>query len=156
MKIRLNDGLLPADYYAQVEQVAGEITTDVLTLQTDSGEYPEQEQHKGSIAVDIAPPQVEITASLEASHYTSRAKRLVVRHSSDDRVVAVIEVVSPGNKATRHAWRRFVDKAVSLILDGRHLLVVDLFPPGNAIPKGSTARLDGVGRRIVQDAPASH
>lgn len=136
MKIRLNDGLLPAGYYAQVEQVAGEVTTDVLTLETDSGEHPGQESQGGGIAVDVAPPHVEITTSLEVAHYTSRTRRLVVRHSSDDRVVAVIEVVSPGNKTSRHAWRRFIDKAVSLILDGRHLLIVDFFPPGPRDPQG--------------------
>lgn len=136
IKIQLNDGLLPGGYYAQVEQVAGQLTADVLTLQTDGGAESEPES-QGGIAVDIAPPQVEITASLEAAHYTSRARRLVVRHSSDDRVVAVIEVVSPGNKASRREWRRFVDKAVSLILDGRHLLVVDLFPPGPRDPQGA-------------------
>lgn len=135
IKIQLNDGLLPGGYYAQVEQVAGQLTTDVLTLQTDRDAESEPES-QGGIAVDVAPPQVEITASLEAAHYTARARRLVVRHSSDDRVVAVIEIVSPGNKASRREWRRFVDKAVNLILDGRHLLVVDLFPPGARDPQG--------------------
>ncbi|HJT35541.1 MAG TPA: DUF4058 family protein [Pirellulales bacterium] len=136
IKIQLNDGLLPGGYYAQVEQAAGELTTEVLTLQTDRGAESEPES-QGVIAVDVAPPQVEITASLEATHYTSRARRLVVRHSSDDRVVAVIEVVSPGNKARRREWRRFVDKAASLILDGRHLLVIDLFPPSSRDPQGA-------------------
>lgn len=132
IKIQLNDGLLPAGYYAQVEQVAGKLTTD----ETDRDAESEPES-QGGIAVDVAPPQVEITASLEAAHYTARARRLVVRHSSDDRVVAVIEVVSPGNKASRREWRRFVDKAASLILDGRHLLVIDLFPPGARDPQGA-------------------
>src|SRR5487761_835588 len=87
IKIQLNDGLLPEGYYAQVEQVAGQLTTDVLTLQTDRDAESEPES-QGGIAGDVAPPQVEITASLEAAHYTARARRLVVRHSSDDRVVA--------------------------------------------------------------------
>ena len=33
----LNSGLLPPDYYAMAEQVAGPIVPDVLTLQTTSG-----------------------------------------------------------------------------------------------------------------------
>lgn len=135
IKIRLNDGLLPAGYYAQVEQVAGELTTDVLTLKTqDAG--MEAEPTDGGIALSVAPPQVEITSSLEAAHYAAQRKQLVVRHSSDDQVVAVIEIVSPGNKAGRRAWQRFIEKAVSLIEDGRHLLVVDLFPPGPRDPEG--------------------
>lgn len=138
IKIRLNDGLLPRGYYAQVEQVAGELTTDVLTLQTDDGGdvSSEQEALQGGIAVSVAPPQVELTASLEAAHYAARARRLMVRHSSDDRVVAVIEVVSSGNKASKRAWQKFVHKGAGLILGGKHLLVVDLFPPGRRDPQG--------------------
>lgn len=127
---------MPPGYYAQVEQVAGELTTDVLTLQTDQGESPGEKEPDGGIAVTVAPPQVEITASLEAVHYASKAKRLIVRHSSDDRVVAVIEVVSPGNKAGRREWQKFVDKAAGVILDGRHLLIIDLLPPGRRDPQG--------------------
>lgn len=135
IKIRLNDGLLPAGYYAQVEQAAGKITTDVLTLQTDDRETRRQEEPAG-IAVSLAPPQVEIMASLEAAHYASQRRRLVVRHSSDDRVVAVIEIVSPGNKASRRERRKFIDKATGLIQEGKHLLVVDLLPPSRRDPNG--------------------
>lgn len=138
IKIKLNDGLLPRGYYAQVEQVAGELTTDVLTLQTDDldGDDPQQPVLQGGIAVSVAPPQVELTASLEAAHYAAQARRLVVRHSSDDRVIAVIEVVSRGNKASKRAWRKFVQKGSGLVLSGTHLLVVDLFPPGPRDPQG--------------------
>ena len=135
IKIRLNDGLLPSGYYAQVEQAAGEITTDVLTRQTDERDTQHIEEPAG-IAVSVAPPQVEITASLEAAHYASQRRRLVVRHSSDDRVVAVIEVISPGNKAGRREWRKFIDKATGLIQEGKHLLVVDLLPPSRRDPNG--------------------
>jgi hypothetical protein len=135
IKIRLNDGLLPAGYYAQVEQVAGELTTDILTLKTQDT-TSDEEQPSGGIALSVAPPQVQITASLEGAHYAAQRKQLIVRHSSDDEVVAVIEVVSPGNKAGRRAWQRFIEKAAGLIEDGRHLLVVDLFPPGPRDPEG--------------------
>ncbi|HEX7378071.1 MAG TPA: DUF4058 family protein [Pirellulales bacterium] len=135
IKIRLNDGLLPAGYYAQVEQAAGEITADVLTLQTDERDAPHHDEPAG-IALSVAPPQVEITASLEAAHYAAQRRRLVVRHSSDDQVVAVIEIMSPGNKAGRRAWQKFIDKAAGLIQEGKHLLVVDLLPPTRRDPNG--------------------
>jgi hypothetical protein len=136
IKIRLNDGLLPSGCYARVEQVAGELTTDVLPFERQDAAV-EEEQPSGGIALSIAPPQVQITASLEGAHYAAQRKRLVVRHSSDDRDVAVIEVVSPENKAGRRAWQKFVEKAASLIEDGRHLLVVDLFPPSPRDPQGA-------------------
>jgi hypothetical protein len=135
IKIRLNEGLLPPGYYAQVEQVAGDITTDILTLQADGAQGPPEES-EGGIAVTVAPPEVRITASLEAGRYASHRRRLVVRHSSGDEIVAVIEVVSPGNKAGRRRWQKFVEKAATLIEEGRHLLVVDLLPPGPRDPQG--------------------
>lgn len=136
LKIRLNDGLLPSGYYAQVEQVAGEVTADVLTLQTGEA-VDEPQSSDGGIAVSVAPPEVEIAASLEAVHYASRARRLTIRHSSDDRVVAVVEVVSPGNKASKSQWQKFVRKAAGLILAGKHLLIADLLPPGRRDPQGT-------------------
>ncbi len=50
-------------------------------------------------------------------------RTLVVRHTSDDRIVAMIEVLSAGNKSNRHAIRTFLDKGI-------HLLLVDVHPPG--------------------------
>lgn len=65
---------------------------------------------------------------VEETIYASRANRIVIRHSRG-RVVAVIEIVSPGNKSSRNALRSFVRKAGDLLNQGVHLLVVDLFPP---------------------------
>jgi len=48
----------------------------------------------------------------------------------------VIEIVSPGNKASRHALRSFVDKAYELLQQGINLLIVDLFPPSARDPQG--------------------
>jgi hypothetical protein len=58
-----------------------------------------------------------------------------VRHRHGN-VVAVVEIVSPGNKASRAEFRSFVQKSVDLIQQGVHLLVVDLFPPGPRDPQG--------------------
>ncbi len=60
---------------------------------------------------------------------------MVVRHSLG-KVVAVIELVSPGNKDTRHALRSFVGKSVDLLYDGINLLIIDPFPPGQRDPQG--------------------
>src|SRR5207247_2479909 len=47
-----------------------------------------------------------------------------------------IEIVSPGNKDSRHALREFAEKAVAFIHAGVHLLIVDLFPPSRRDPEG--------------------
>ena len=61
--------------------------------------------------------------------------RVAVRHRHGQ-LVAVIEVVSPGNKASKGEFRTFVEKAAQLIRQGVHLLVVDLFPPTKRDPQG--------------------
>jgi hypothetical protein len=50
--------------------------------------------------------------------------------------VAVIEIVSPGNKSSRNALAAFVRKAADLIWQGIHLLVIDLFPTSARDPQG--------------------
>ena len=60
--------------------------------------------------------------------YVRKADRIAVRHRHGQ-VVAVVEIVSPGNKASTNELRTFVEKTSNLIAQGVHLLVVDLFPP---------------------------
>jgi hypothetical protein len=60
---------------------------------------------------------------------------VTVRHEDGD-VVAVIEIVSPGNKDSRHAVRAFSRKAVEFLHAGIHRLIVDLFPPNRLNPQG--------------------
>jgi hypothetical protein len=51
-------------------------------------------------------------------------------------VVAVIEIVSPGNKSSSHALGKFTEKGADRLDAGVHLLIVDLFPPGTFDPGG--------------------
>ncbi len=60
--------------------------------------------------------------------YVRNADRIAVRHRHGQ-IVAVVEIVSPGNKASTNELRTFVEKTSNLIAQGIHLLVVDLFPP---------------------------
>ena len=48
----------------------------------------------------------------------------------------MIEVVSPGNKDSKHAIASFVAKAVEFIRNGIDFLVIDPFPPGPREPEG--------------------
>ena len=58
-----------------------------------------------------------------------------VGHQSG-RVVAVIEIVSPGNKSSTAAFRTIVEKTSHLIEEGVHALIIDLFPPTPSDPEG--------------------
>jgi hypothetical protein len=59
-----------------------------------------------------------------------------VRHVTDDRVVAVVEIVSPGNKKEAAELGAIVEKTTATLSKGIHVVVVDLFPPGSLDPDG--------------------
>ncbi len=67
--------------------------------------------------------------------YAEKANRIVVKRRLS-RLVAVIEILSPGNKDSRAAMRDFVDKTVDFMRRGIHLLLIDLFPPSPRDPFG--------------------
>jgi hypothetical protein len=152
----LNAGLLPSDYYALAEQIASGFGPDVLTLENvrpqpasdGNGPSAGTTPSHGGIALATTPPRVRFTATAEPEQYAAKRKRVVIRHSSGDAVVAMIEIVSPGNKGSRHALRSFVEKAVELSNAGIHLLLVDLFPPGPRDPQGIHA---AVWSEIIDD-----
>jgi hypothetical protein len=60
----------------------------------------------------------------------ARRRSLAIRHVSGHRLVALIEIVSPANKDRARHVDELVEKAVSALERGVHLLLVDLFPPG--------------------------
>ena len=129
----LNSGVLPTGYYALSEQPADEAWPDVLALATpsDPGEMSAIDWGPGgALAVAERPPQVSLRVTSEAELTALRQRTLVIRHASGDRIVALLEIVSPGNKDRKFSLDRFVDKAVSALRRGYHLLIVDLFPPG--------------------------
>jgi hypothetical protein len=68
--------------------------------------------------------------------YRRKQNTVTVRHVSGDRIVAIVEVVSPGNKASRHALRSFVEKTGEMLDKRVHLLILDLNPPGPRDPHG--------------------
>jgi hypothetical protein len=136
IKRALNRGLLPSPYYALVEQIAGGRGHGLLPLPGPTkGGVPDLHP-PGTIALATAPPRVHFRARTEIDVYATRAKAVVIRHVSGHEVIAVVEVVSPGNRNARHALRSFVTKAEELLRGGIHLLVVDLFPPGPRDPQG--------------------
>lgn len=128
----LNAGQLPSGYFAMIEPIAGRTEADVITLDLNppAGGVP-----TGGLAIAAAPPKTRFVTRSEATLYARKANQITVRHPDGD-VVAVIEVVSPGNKDSRHAIRAFARKAVEFLHAGVHLLIVDLFPPGRRDPQG--------------------
>jgi hypothetical protein len=136
----LNGGVLPEGYYALAEQYASGFGPDVLTLQGPDNEYGARpvglNGPDGGTALLVSPPQVELTAETEMEFYRRKQSTVVVRHVTEDDIVAVVEVVSPGNKAGRAALQSFVDKAAYLLDQRIHLLILDLQSPTRRDPQG--------------------
>lgn len=130
----LNSGGLPSDYFALPEQNIRGPIPDVLTLKLSSG-TEDSRDGTGGLAVATAPPRTRLIQRNEVDSYAAKANRLTVRHRHGE-VVAVIEIVSPGNKGSRAEFRAFVEKSVELIRQSVHLLVIDLFFPSRRDPQG--------------------
>ncbi len=126
----LNGGRLPPEYMAMAEQVTGRPIPDVVTLHTRT-----PKGDPGGIAVATAPPTARVIARFEKINYAKRTNRVAIRHGRG-KVVAVIEIVSSGNKGSRHAIRTFVENAADILEQGVNLLIVDLFPPTPRDPQG--------------------
>jgi hypothetical protein len=148
----LNRGLLPESYYALPEQVAAGFGPDVLTLQGQAFDESSTEDDAGGTATATllqTRPQTRFTAETDAEFYRRKKSSIVVRHTSGDRIVAMLEIVSPGNKSNRHAFQALVDKACELLEHRIHLLIIDPFPPGPRDPNGIHAAI----WEQVQDDP---
>ncbi len=127
----LNRGLLPTGLSALVEQRSGPKQPDVLAIE----EYTRRPPLAGGGSATLERPKTRIVRRTTKQIYATRANRIVVRHHLG-RIVAIIEIVSPGNKDSRAALRDFVEKSVDFLQRGIHLLAVDLFPPTALDPGG--------------------
>jgi len=139
---RLNTGILPPEMYALPEQVTGGFSPDVLTLQQ---ERPEQgDAESGGVATALRTrPTTRFTALSEAEFYRRKKNVIAIRHVSGDKIVALIEIVSPGNKSGEYQIDSFVRKDCEFLDRGVHLLILDPFPPGPRDPDASTGSSGG-------------
>lgn len=127
---RLNAGLLPAGYFAMAEQIIGQPETDVVALDSFAAGTP---RRGGDGGVATMPVRVRtrfvVQYPPETQRYARKTHRVVVRHELG-KVVAVVELVSPGNKDRQHSLRTFVEKCVDRLDQQVNLLIIDPFPPG--------------------------
>jgi hypothetical protein len=130
----LNSGLLPAEYYALVEQHAGQYVPDILTLHASSAQPPPGKKstpglNGGNVlTISKSPPRAQ--QQLVAATYRRLRRTLAIRHTSGHRLVAIIEITSPANKDRPGAVAELVRKIVELLHHGVHVLLVDVFACG--------------------------
>src|SRR5687767_14181011 len=93
----LNRDLLPPDYDALPEQHAAGFGPDVLALElARNGEDADQllpEVGRGTVT--LTAPKLQPIAETDLAFYRRKQASVAVRHVSGDRVVAMVEVVSP-------------------------------------------------------------
>src|SRR6185369_4127724 len=90
----LNNGLLPSGYYALVTR-SSPVGSGLSSL-----------------------PAATITAVAESPRYPPRPRVIAVRHRSGDRLVAMIEIVSAGNKTDAADIGSLVEKTVVALSKG--------------------------------------
>lgn len=118
----LNAGLLPAGLSALIEQHAGGVVPDVLTVERRRRPRP-------AAGGTMTAPQTRWTIEARQAQVSARrANRVAIRHRLGD-VVCIVEVVSPANKASPRNVRQFVDKTLDFLRAGVNVLLIDPFPP---------------------------
>src|SRR5205807_843314 len=70
-----------------------------------------------------------------------KKSRVVVRHVSDDRIMALVEIISPGNKSSRSAFEEFRTKVIELLRADVNVLLIDLLPRTKRDPRGIHATI---------------
>ena len=154
---QLNGGILPEPYYALPEPQAGftieepdggpdevrRFQGDLLTLH-DAGAATGRASNGaaaaagdgdvGGVALADHPPRVRLATTLNVPE--DPARRIAVRHASGDRTVALIELVSPGNRDGARKIESFCGKVEAAIRGGVHVLLIDLFPFTDLLPGG--------------------
>jgi len=131
IKDALNAGRLPRGISALVEQRAGPREADVLTVESRKPDRP----GLNGATLTLERPTTRFVRRTTKEIYAVRANRIVVKHHLG-RIIAVIEIMSPGNKDSKAALRDFVDKVIDFLRRGIHVLLVDLFPPTVRDPFG--------------------
>jgi hypothetical protein len=76
----------------------------------------------------------------ESAYYARKANRIAI-YRGKAQVVAIIEIVSPGNKNSREDFESFVSKLVEFLERNVSVLVIDLFSPTSRDPDGVHSEL---------------
>lgn len=141
-------GVLPANYYATIDQRFLGFIPDVATLHA----APATPGRVSAGAAALKSPRVEPTVRAGIAPEFRRGRRVEVYETEGRRLVAAIEVVSPSNKSARDNLDAFLDKCVDFLRHGIHLVLMDVIPPGTFDPHGIHAAL---WHRLTGETPAA-
>ena len=126
----LNRGILPEGYMALADLKVGGTEPDVAALQLRDA------PSRGGTAL-AERPRTRVVARVEVDEalYARKANRIIIKHVRG-KLVATIEVVSPGNKDSENRLGAFVRKVVGFLNNEINVVVIDVLPPGPRDPEG--------------------
>jgi len=118
LKNALNNGLLPTGYYAMAEHTTPPVIPDVVTLSIPDGSsspMPFPVDGPGRTATRHS----TITATAPGKKLKTAGRwGIAIWHARNRQIVAVIEIVSPSNKAKKLAFADLVGKTVNCFVRG--------------------------------------
>jgi len=104
------------------------------------------------MADHTTPPIVPDVVTLSLSGW-----RVAINHAQSRRIVAVIEIVSPSNKAKIPEFKDLIGKSVQLLRQGIHVLLIDAIPANGAGPeRHSRGGVERPHREVVRTTAGNH
>ena len=131
---QLNGGLLPPEYFALAEHSTPPYVPDVVTV-----EWPDSSERPATATATLPVARVRQVAARPGERQNPR--RISIQQMPTRRMVAIVEIVSPSNKAKRRDFDEFVVKNATLLQNGVHVVVLDPFPPTACDPHGVHAAI---------------
>jgi hypothetical protein len=129
----LNGGLLPTGFSALIDRRSPTVAPDVLALERSTRNKDTDKPAGGTVVA--TPPKTRHAVQGRKAILAERANRIAIHHPLGE-IVCVMEITSPGNKSSKSALTKFIDKSIEFLERGVHLVVVDLFPPSKRDPQG--------------------
>ena len=123
----LNCGVLPDGYYADPERSALPVARAFEFVEDDE-------------PADQPPPRFSVVRRAGfAAEYAAKAHHVAIRREVDDRLVAQIQLASPGYKLRPSSVDAYADEVAHSVVAGVHVAVLDLLPPGRHDRPGGLA-----------------
>jgi hypothetical protein len=138
IRTALNSGLLPEGFFALAEHTTPPIIPDVVTLSIPDDAPPLSHIVNGNVNDGGEPKSGStIVATAPGKKLKPRGRRrIAIHHARSRQIVAVIEIVSPTNKASKPEFADLIGKSLQLLRQGVHVTLIDPFPPTPRDPKG--------------------
>jgi len=139
--VAISDALtevLPQGYYAEIEQhvwLEGEDSDERISFAYPDAYVATDGNGGVSAAISVATaPTSEVTFAKPTKKKS--AKFLSITDAAKNRIVTVIELLSPANKSAGEGRESYLAKRNEYILSGTHVVEIDLLRDGDRLPLG--------------------